>query len=225
MDPDERTIEGEIAPVPPRRIRVWDFLAVGLVLAGAAGWGVPLVLAKISDWRIRTMAQRIQDLRGGLYRYHAEVGTLLALDGAGAGQVVPPAPLDKVGSLGWVLTRTIAPYAGEGWERFRGPYVPVDRWDPPLIGDHLSMAAVPTSGAVRQVPLPLFRSAATGTSLLQSGHVVAWAVITGVPEADFERLDAILDPGAKTASQRERSGELLWSPDDGGTMVVMLAQK
>jgi len=206
---------------------VWEFLLVLLVLAGISLWGIPRLLREVSDSRIKAMVDLVSELRSGLGRYNADVGTLLPLDPAGLPMVQPSASPSMPWSLGWILTRSVPPSAQGGWEHFRGPYIRGARLEALLLGTEPRLASGTIGTGSRLVPAPpSFDLTGTGSSSLAVGHVVAWLVVSDVARADFEALDARLDGGiGATAEQKQKLGEVLWSPDNGGTLTVHLLHR
>jgi hypothetical protein len=211
----------------PKRAPVWEFLLVLAILAGIALWGTPRLLRKVSDSRIAAMVDLVSELRGGLVRYNADVGTFLPLDPAGQPVVQPASGPRAPWSLGWALTRSVPPSAQGSWEHFHGPYIRGARLEALLLGTAPRLGAGIVGTGSRLVPAPpSFDLTGTGSSSLANGHVVAWLVVSDVARADFEALDARLDGGiGSTAEQKQKLGEVLWSPDNGGTLTVHLLHR
>jgi hypothetical protein len=96
-----------------------------------------------------------------------------------------------------------------------------------LLGATPHLGAGVVGAGTRLVPAPpTFDLTGTGTSSLASGHVVVWLVVSEVSRADFEALDARLDGGiGNTPDQKQKLGEVLWSPDNGGILTVHLLHR
>jgi len=173
------------------------------------------------------MADLISELRSGLTRYNADAGTLLPMDPAGLPMAQPLSGPETPWSLGWVLTRSVPPSAQGGWEHFHGPYIRGVHLEALLLGTAPRLGAGTVGTGTRLVPSPpSFDLTGTGASSLTNGHVVAWLVVSDVARADFEALDARLDGGTGTTpEQRQKQGEVLWSPDNGGTLTVHLLHR
>ena len=206
---------------------VWEFLLALAVVAGIAFWGTPRLLRQVADSRITAMVDLISELRSGLARYNADVGSLLPLDPAGIPMAQPMAGPETSWSLGWILTRSVPPSAQGGWEHFHGPYIRGARLDALLLGTEPRLGAGIVGAGSRLMPAPpLFDLAGAGTASLSTGHAVAWLVISDVARADFEALDTRLDGGiGSTPEQRQKLGEVLWSPENGGTLTVHLLHR
>ena len=205
----------------------WEFLLVLAIVAGIALWVVPRFLRKVSDSRITAMVDLVSELRSGLTRYNADMGSLLPLDAAGLPVVLPVAGPQVPWSLGWILTRTVPPSAQGGWEHFHGPYIRGVHMEALLLGTAPRLGAGTVGTGSRLVPAPpSFDLTGAGAASLASGHVVAWLVVSGVARADFEAMDARLDGGiGSTPEQKRKFGEVLWSPVDGGTLTVHLVHR
>jgi len=224
VDEAEETIALEKSPPVAS---VWDLLAVLACTAGMVAWVAPRLLQKVSDSRIAAMVDFVSDLRTGLKRYSADVGTLLPLDPAGQPIAEPALGPDSPWSLGWILSRSIPPSSQGGWERFQGPYFLGTRLDAPPLGTSLKLGGGTVGLGNRLVPAPpSFDLTGTGTPSLADGHVLTWLVVTDVARKDFEALDARLDDGiGSTPEQRQKQGEVIWSPDNGGTMLIHLLHR
>jgi hypothetical protein len=223
MEDLEETALEKSPPVAP----VWELLAVLAFTAGMVVWVAPRLLQKVSDSRISAMLDFVSDLRTGLKRYSADVGTLLPLDPAGLPIAEPALGPDFPWSLGWILTRAVAPSPQGGWERFQGPYFLGTRLDAPPLGTSLKLGGGTVGLGNRLVPAPpSFDLTGTGTPSLADGHVLAWLVVSDVARKDFEALDARLDDGiGSTPDQRQKQGEVIWSPDNGGTLMIHLLHR
>jgi len=224
VDATEETIgSGRVNQAPS----VLEFLVVLAFVAGIVGWMAPRLLQVVSDSRISTMVDFVSDLRSGLKRYGADVGTLLPLDASGSPLPEPALGPDSPWSLGWILTRSIPPSTHGAWERFQGPYFPKARLDAPPLGVSLRLGAGIVGPGNRLVPSPPgFDLTGNGTPSLADGHMVAWLEVPDVPRRDFEALDARLDDGiGSTPEQRQKQGEVIWSPENGGTLVIHLLHR
>jgi hypothetical protein len=219
--------EGIAREKNPPVASVWELLAVLAFTAGMVAWVAPRLLQKVSDSRISAMVDFVSDLRAGLKRYSADVGTLLPLDPAGLPVDEPGRGPDAPWSLGWILTRSIPPSAQGAWEHFQGPYFPRTKLDAPPLGTSLRLGGGTVGLGSRLAPSPpVFDLTGSGTPSLADGHVVAWLVVSDVPRKDFDALDARLDDGiGSTTEQRQKLGEVIWSPDNGGTMVIHLLHR
>lgn len=206
---------------------IWEFLLALTLVGGMAFWGAPRLLRQVSDSRISAMFDLITELRSGLTRYNADVGSLLPLDPAGIPMAQPMAGPETSWSLGWILTRSVPPSAQGAWDHFHGPYIRGSRLEALLLGTapRLGVGVVGTGSRLMPAP-PVFDLAGAGTASLTTGHVVAWLVVSDVARADFEALDARLDGGiGSTPEQRQKLGEVLWSPENGGTLTVHLLHR
>jgi hypothetical protein len=220
---EETIVPGKVGQVPS----VWEFLLVLAFAAGMVAWVAPRLLQKVSDSRISAMVDFVSDLRTGLKRYGADVATLLPLDASGVPVVETALGPDSPWSLGWILTRSIPPSAQGAWEHFQGPYFPRTRLEAPPLGTSLRLGAGTVGPGSRLAPSPpVFDLTGSGTPSLADGHVVAWLVVADVPRKDFEALDARLDDGiGSTPEQRQKQGEVIWSPDNGGTLMIHLLHR
>jgi hypothetical protein len=203
---------------------VWEFLLVLAAIAGLVGWCAPRLLRAVSDSRLAAFGDFVSELRGGVSRYQADVGTLLALDRSGVPFAVPPASCTSDWSFAWVLSRSVPPSARGGWERYQGPYIKARRLAAPPLGDAATVLSGIAGTGSRLAPAPpSFDLTGAGMPTVQTGHAVVWLSVTGVSRRDFETIDARMDWGGGYGfEQRRRQGAILWSPENGGTLLVHL---
>lgn len=209
-----------------RGVGWWQFLFSVAVGIAVVGWGAPWILAQIRASRITALVGLVGELRSGVGRYQADVGTMLPLDPIGQGMSRPSASPAEPWTLAWVLTQEVPASARGAWARFHGPYLRRVRMDPPPLGRNLRVDAAVVGTGRGPLSVPAFHpSAFGGDAGVPVGHTVVWVSIEGVGLDDFQRVDAIIDRFGRPGGDPQRQGEVLWSPKDDGTLQILILHR
>jgi len=222
------TVEDVLTPAcqetQEKKTPVWELLLALALSAGMVGWVAPRLLKSVSDSRFAAFTDFAAQLRAGLSRYQTDEGTLLPLDRSGTPNAQRFGGPQDPWSLAWVLTRTVPPSVHGNWEKFQGPYLRESILETPPQGDGtVLVSGIVGTGSRTALTPPAFDLSGTGTASVPNGHPVAWLVVHGVSREDFEALDIRMDWGIGTTPEQKRKlGSVLWSPENGGTLVVHL---
>ncbi|HNY31861.1 MAG TPA: hypothetical protein PKO15_13320 [Fibrobacteria bacterium] len=212
--------------IVPRGVGWWQFLLSMVASVGIVGWGGPWILAKVRVSRLNALVALVGELRAGVGRYQADVGTVLPLDPSGQGVSRPSTSIAEPWTLPWVLTQEIPPSARGAWSRFRGPYLRRVRLENPPLGRDLRLDAAVVGTGRNQTPVPAFQPLALGGgSPVPQGHIAVWLTIDRVDRDDFLRLDELVDRFPRKGEAPEAHGEVLWSPRDGGMLQVLVLHR
>lgn len=228
-NPSQSPVEPDLPPQSqpmPRGVGWWQFLISLLACVGIVGWGAPWILAKVRVSRLTALMSLVGELRSGVGRYQADVGTILPLDPSGQGVSRPSSLPAEPWSLAWVLTQEIPPSARGAWARFRGPYLRRVRLGTPPLGRDLRLDAAVVGTGRAQTPVPGFHPVALGgDAAIPQGHTAVWLSIDRVDREDFLRFDEMIDRFPRKSSAPESQGEALWAPKDGGTLQILILHR
>lgn len=208
-------------------IEMIGVLAIIAILVAAVA---PRIFEAINDSKITAATGTVKTLESAMAKYYSDVGTLLPLNAAGA----PTASNgNAVGvmtaySMPYDLALQTAPATTGSWPKFRGPYMEaINVANPPIgntmvVGSAYAAAALTAAG----VAPPNFSLNGSGTGSFTTTNQVVWVTFTGVSEREFDKFDAIMDPGiGSTLVQREQWGKVMWAAANNGTMTVYIASK
>jgi prepilin-type N-terminal cleavage/methylation domain-containing protein len=200
-------------------IEMIGVLAIIAILVAAIG---PRIFDTIQDSRITNAVTFVRTLESATTRYFADVGTLQALNNA-TGAAVNPNNDANARLLADMLSLQQAPVTAGLWSRWRGPYMPDLRLNNPPIGTTMFVEARngtgPALAAANNTAWDLNGDGASNAA----GRQIIALEIRGVPQAQFERVDAILDAGiGDTPAEKQARGRVKWNAANGGTLRILI---
>jgi len=167
---------------------------------------LPKVFNVIGDSKVNTFAAAVRTYETAVINYYADVGSLLPLNLTG----VPTAETggNSTTAIGLparlMLDASDALNTGAGkWPKFRGAYLAkIDTVSPPGIGAAITMPATApvaygTATSSTNLGWDLNND---GNSDQATTSSVVYVAVTDVSDSDFEKVDAIIDPGIGTTT-------------------------
>ncbi len=192
-----------------------EMIGVLAVIAILAAMVAPKIFKVISDSRVTRMAGDIRGLSSGVADWYKDLRTLNPLDANGV--------IAAANNTAWQTQLETSGGVVLGlWARWQGPYIE------PVSG-LTSIGAVPSIENCAAAGANAAAGNCTSISFddntsndVAAGRRIVWLTLTGVAAADFDALDAIMDPGMATATNAIR-GKVKYAAGGGGVMRVYLA--
>ncbi|WP_447969424.1 type II secretion system protein [Nitrospira sp. M1] len=187
-----------------------EMIGVLAVIAILVALLLPKVFEIMAESRANALVAAVRTYETAVVDYYSDMSTLLPLDAGGTPTAEGTGLSTEDTSLGARLTLDVNDALNTGansWTRFRGPYLAKFISSvPPGLGTQVAM---PTSST----PVA-YNTATDGTNVgwdlnndggsdIPTTANVVYVIFTGISDADFEKVDAIIDPGIG-ASTAER---------------------
>lgn len=183
-----------------------EMIGVLAVIAVLVALVLPKVFDVIGDSKVNSFAAAVRTYETAVVNYYADIGSLLPLNASG----VPTAETggNSTTTIGLparlMLDASDALNDGTGkWPKFHGPYLAkIDTVSSPGIGAAITMPATSpvsygTSTSTTNFGWDLNND---GKSDMATTSSVVYLSVTDVSDSDFEKIDAILDPGIGTST-------------------------
>ncbi len=183
-----------------------EMIGVLAVIAVLVALVLPKVFGVIGDSKVNSFAAAVRTYETAVIEYYADIGSLLPLNVTG----VPTAETggDSTTAIGLparlMLDASDALNTGAGkWPKFHGPYLAkIDTVSPPGIGAAITMpATAPVAYGTATTGVNIgWDLNNDGNSDMPTTSSVVYLSVTDVSDSDFEKVDAIIDPGIGTTT-------------------------
>ena len=190
---------------------------------------LPRIFNAIVSADTRSLAAAVRTYETAIMSYYGDVRTLYPLNAAGIPQAENSGQSTTARSLPARLTlHKVDPLnVGTGsWPSFQGPYLEkFDSANPPGLGTTMTMPSIVANnfGAAPTFAQLNFDLDGDNVNDIANGSQLVYLFVDDVPQARFEKIDGMLDPGVgATLLERQVRGRVKWQAGGGGQLRFYL---
>ncbi|GJL54780.1 MAG: hypothetical protein NPIRA02_19120 [Nitrospirales bacterium] len=204
-----------------------EMIGVLAVIAILVALLLPKVFEIMAESRANALVAAVRTYETAVVDYYSDIGSLLPLDVGGTPTVEATGDSATATSLGARLTLDAADALNTGanaWANFRGPYLAkFVSTVPPGLGTGVFMPATTpvaygTTTDSTNIGWDLNND---GNSDIPTNSNVVYVQFTGISPANFDDIDAIIDPGMGTGADRALRGRVKYDTGTGALMIYL----
>lgn len=206
-----------------------EMIGVLAIIAILLALFLPRIFNAIVSADARSLAAAVRTYETSIVRYYADVRTLYPLNAAGIPQAENGGQSTIVRSLPARLTLDKGDPLNVGtgsWPSFRGPYLEkFDSANPPGLGTTMTMPSRAANNFGAAPTFAQFNFDLDGDNVndIVNGSQLVYLFVDDVPQARFELIDDILDPGVgANLLERQVRGRVKWQAGGGGQLRFYL---
>ena len=221
--------------IPMKRIRdtrgftLIEMIGVLAVIAILVALLLPKVFEIMAESKANALVAAVRTYETAVVDYYSDVASLLPLNATGVPTAEATGDSATATSLPARLTLDSSDALNTGansWVKFKGPYLSQFVTNaPPGLGTTVFMPATTpvayaTATDASNIGWDLNND---GNSDIPTGANVVYAYFTSISNADFEKVDAIIDPGiGTTAAQRQVRGRVKYDTSTSQMMIYLV---
>ncbi|MCA9470674.1 MAG: type II secretion system GspH family protein [Nitrospirales bacterium] len=205
-----------------------EMIGVLAVIAILVALLLPKVFEIMAESKANALVAAIRTYETAVVDYYSDISSLLPLDATGVPTAEATGDSATAVSLPARLTLDSSDAlntGANGWSRFKGPYLAkFVTAVPPGLGTGVYMpATAPVSyGTATTASNIAWDLNNDGNSDIPSGANVVYVYFTGISDSDFDKVDAIIDPGmGTTTAQRVLRGRVKYDSATDQMMIYL----
>ena len=209
-----------------------EMIGVLAIIAILIALILPKIFALIASSNARSLAAAIRTYETATANYYADIGTVYPLNAAGVPAAQNSGDSATPTSLPARLTLDASDPLNTGtnqWTQFQGPYLErFDSTNPPGLGTSMFMparASVNMGTAVTATNVGWDLKGDDGNSDLPNASRVAYMIIRGVSDNEFNEIDGIFDSGVgATPAEKQLRGRVKYSTGQDRLYIYLAHQ-